>query len=162
MKYLLGIFTCLVIAVAVVTAQQETPPKPTPSIQPTAEALMKAQAAADKAKTRRDEPLAEELKKLVQREIAKSAALPVTTTVQEPVKQTVQPETPSRLKMEFKTGLVMVDGTAYMRIGNIIVSMPGSECFLPEAESAARLQRAHAKFAEIMKTEAQSEPVKKD
>lgn len=162
MKYLLGIYACLVLAVAVAAAQQEAPPKPTPSIQPTAEALMKAQAATDKALAKRDEASTEELKKMVEREIAKSAALPVTTTVQEPVKLAIQPEVLSRLKLEIKSGLVMVDGTAYMRIGNIIVPMPGSECFLPEDVSAARLQRAQAKLAEIMKTEAQTEPVKKD
>ncbi|MEK7830854.1 MAG: hypothetical protein AAB401_07200 [Acidobacteriota bacterium] len=150
MKHLLGICACLFIA----TWQQEAPPKPAPSIQPTAEALMKAQTAADKALAKRDEDSTEELKKLVEREIAKSAALPVTTTVQEPVKLTV--------KLEFKTSVMMVDGSPYLRIGNIVVAMPGSECFLPEDVSAARFQRAQAKLTELMKAEAQSEPVKKN
>ncbi len=163
MKYLFGICACLVSAVAAVAAQQDAPPpKPTPSIQPTAEALMKAQAAADKALVKPDESSVEELKKLVEREIAKSAALPVTTTIQEPVKQTVSPETLQGLKQEIKTGLVVIDGAVYMRIGKTIVAMPGSECFLPETESTAKLQRANAKFTEILKAEAQAEPVKKD
>ncbi|MBP6824009.1 MAG: hypothetical protein KA368_20850 [Acidobacteria bacterium] len=163
MKHLFGICACLVIAVGAVAAQQDAPPpKPTPSIQPTAEALMKAQAAADKALAKPDESFVEELKKLVEREIAKSAALPVTTTVQEPVKQTVPPETLQGLKQEIKTGLVVIDGAVYMRIGTSIVAMPGSECFLPEAEITVRRQRAKAKFAEILKAEAQAEPIKKD
>ncbi len=158
MKYVLGIYACLVIAVVCATAQQEPPPKQTPSIQPTAEALMKAQAAVDKAHTKRDEPFAEELKKLVDREIAKSAALPVMTTVQEPIKQTVLPDSSKDSALEWKTGLVVIDGVVYLRMGKTVLPMPGSGCFSTQEENDARTQRAQAKFAEMSKLE----PVKKD
>lgn len=158
MKYVLGIYACLVIAVVCATAQQEPPSKQTPSIQPTAEALMKAQAAADKAQAKREEPFAEELKKLVDREIAKSAALPVMTTVQEPIKQIVLPDSAKDSTFESKIGLVVIDGVLYLRTGKTIMPMPGSGCFLPQEEHDARTQRAQAKFAEMSKLE----PVKKD
>ncbi|MFN0107422.1 MAG: hypothetical protein ACKVZH_01095 [Blastocatellia bacterium] len=150
MKYLLSIFACLMVAVSAATAQQE-PPKPTPSIQPTAEALMKAQANTDKAMAKHDEASVEELKKFVEREIAKSAALPVTITVQEPLK----PEIP-KTSITFSTGMVVIDGAVYIHIGNVIVPMAGggaSGCFSLPEENAARIQRAQAKFAEINKTQ---------
>lgn len=156
MKYLLGIFACLVIVVTVVAAQQEAPPKTTPSIQPTAEALLKAQAAADKAQTKHEEASTEELKKLVEREIAKSAALPVTTTVQ----QTINPPV---LVKDQNPGfrMVVIDGVVYLRMGNSIVPMIGSGCFLTQEERDTKLQRAQAKFAEMKIAEpAKTEPVK--
>lgn len=176
MKYLLGIYTCLIIAVAVVAAQQETPTKPTPSIQTTAEALMKAQAAADKAQTRRDEPSTEELKKLVEREIAKSAALPVTTTMQAPIAQSIQTTQTSQAdpanqsgkgkKVGLKSGLILIDGALYIRVGDSIMPAAGggaSGCFSVSTENAAKLHRAQMKFAEMNKAELdKTEPVKKD
>lgn len=157
MKYALGIYCCLVIVAVCAAAQQEPPPKQTPSIQPTAEALMKAQAAADKANAKREEPSTEELKKLVEREIAKSAALPVTTTVQEPSKQAISPEPVKDVTLE-KVGLVVIDGVVYLKMGKTIQPMPGSGCFLSQEENDARTLRAQAKFAEMSKLE----PVKKD
>lgn len=154
MKSLIGIYTCLILAFA---AQQEAPPKP--SIQPTAETLMKAQAANEKAQAKRDEAATEELKKLVEREIAKSAALPVTTSVQEPI----QPSKSSIPIPGLKTEMIFVDGGAYMRIGNVIVAMAGSECFLTEEAVIERRKRVAAKFAEMDKAEpAKSESGKKD
>lgn len=156
MKYLIGIYTCLVLAFA---AQQEIPPKP--SIQPTAEALMKAQAANEKAQSKRDDVTAEELKKMVEREIAKSASLPVTTTVQEPVKPTATPDLLKDVKLDSQTMMIYVEGGAYMRIGNVVVALAGSECFLTEEEVLARRKRVQAKFDEMQKADpAKTEPVK--
>jgi hypothetical protein len=160
MKYLTGAFACLLIAVSWATAQQETPPKTTPSIQPTAETLMKA---ADKTQTKREEVSSEELKKFVEREIAKAAALPVTTTIQEPIKPTVSTDALKDLKLDTKISMIFVEGGAYMRIGNMIVAMAGSECFLSEEEVVARRLRVQAKFAEMEKAESgKTEPAKKD
>lgn len=150
MKSLIGIYTCLILAFA---AQQEAPPKP--SIQPTAETLMKAQAANEKAQAKRDEAATEELKKLVEREIAKSAALPMTTSVQESVTQTSTK--PSRSSVaELMANLVVIDGAVYMRIGDSIAPMPGggaSGCFSAAGENDVKVQNAKAKFAEMLKAE---------
>lgn len=160
MKYLTGICICLLSLFSLAAAQQEAPPKPTPSIQPTAETLMKA---ADKTQTKREEASAEELKKFVEREIAKSAALPVTTTVQEPIQPAVPPRSLKDLKLDWKAGIIYVEGGMYMKIGDVIVAMAGSECFLTEEEVLARRQRVQAKFAEMQKAEAaKPEPAKKD
>lgn len=154
MNYVFGIFACLALTVASVVAQQGTQPKQKPSIQPTAEALLKAQTAADRAQTKSDEPFADEMKKLVEREIAKSAALPVTTTVQEPVNQTLSPEPPNDAQLR----MVVIDGVVYVRVGKSILPIIGSGCFLTQEEIDAKTQRAQAKFAEMSK----AEPVKKD
>lgn len=161
MKYQTGISLFIVmLAFSWAAAQQDAPPKPTPSIQPTAEALMKA---ADKAQTKREDASAEELKKFVEREIAKSAALPVTTTVQEPIQPTIPSDLLKDLKLDTKFTMIYVEGGAYMRIGNMVVAMAGSECFLTEEEVVARRQRVQAKFAEMQKAEqAKPEPAKKD
>lgn len=156
MKYVLGVCACLVIAVACVAAQQEPPPKQTPSIQPTAEALLKAQAAAEKAQAKREEPSTEALKKLVEREIAKSAGLPVTTIEQTELLPITVSEPSPEQKPESK--IVVIDGTVYVRMGMTILPMAGSGCFLTQEESDARTKRAQAKFAEMNK----AEPVKKD
>jgi len=166
MKYLLGVYICLIIAVAVVAAQQDIQPRQTPSIQPTAEALMKAQAAADKAQAKREEPSTEELKKLVEREIARSAALPVTEAAHDPIPQSVQanPSDPAKGKNKqigFLSGLVLIDGALYIRVGNSVLPAPGggaSGCFSTSVENDAKIQRAQAKFAEMTK----AEPAKKD
>ena len=158
MKYLCGICLWLTIAVPAFVAKQDPQPKQTPSIQPTAEALMRAQAAADKAQTKHEQSSTEELKKLVEREIAKSAARPVTTTVQEPVSFAALPEQAKDVQAEFKIGMVVIDGAVYIRSGNSILPMIGSECFLTQEEADAKKQRAKAKFAEMIK----AEPVKKD
>ncbi len=161
MKYQTGISLFIVmLAFSWTAAQQDVPPKPTPSIQPTAEALMKA---ADKTQTKREDASAEELKKFVEREIAKSAALPVTTTVQEPIQPAVPPRVLKDLKLDWKAGIIYVEGGMYMKIGDVIVAMAGSECFLTEEEVVARRQRVQAKFAEMQKAEsAKPEPMKKD
>lgn len=159
MKYLTGICVCLIAAFSLAVAQQESPPKPTPSIQPTAETLMKA---ADKAQPKREEASTEELKKFVEREIAKSAALPVMTTVQEPIKPVASSELLKDLNLNLKTMMVYVEGGAYMKIGDVVVALAGSECFLTEEEVIARRQRVQAKFAEMKKVEqAKPEPEKK-
>lgn len=157
MKYLFGICACLFIA----TWQQEATPKPAPSIQPTAEVLMKAQAATDKALARRDEASTEELKKMVEREIAKSAALPITTMTQDPLPLIVPQDKLRDAKLEFTVGWVVIDGALYTRIGNTILPVPGggaSACFSIPSENEAKIQRARLKFAEMNK----AEPVKKD
>ena len=158
MKYLFGISFFLIIAVPVFATQQDPQPKQTPSIQPTAEALMKAQAAADKAQAKHEQSSTEELKKLVEREIAKSAALPVTTTVQEPINPRISPKLLQNVKLEVKVGMVVVEGAVYIRVGDSIWPMIGSECYLTPEEADAKNQRAKAKFAEMIK----AEPVKKD
>ncbi|MBS1789940.1 MAG: hypothetical protein JST85_19610 [Acidobacteria bacterium] len=155
MKYLFGVFAMLVFAVVAVAAQQNPPPKQAPSIQPTAEALMKAQSAADKSQAKNDQPFAEELKQLVEREIAKSAALPVTTTMQQPVKQTL-PLAPE-LSNDTQFKMIVIDGVVYVRVGNSVLPMAGSGCFLTQEEIDVKTQRAQAKFAEMNK----AEPVKK-
>lgn len=157
MKYILGVCACLFIA----TWQQEAPPKSAPSIQPTAEALMKAQAAADKALAKRDEASTEELKKMVEREIAKSAALPITTMTQDPLPLITPQDKLRDPKLEFTVGWVVIDGALYTRIGHTIVPASGggaSGCFSIPAENEAKIQRARVKFAEMNK----AEPVKKD
>ncbi len=88
MKYLFGIFLYLVMISAIATAQQSVESKPArqtppPAIKPTAEVLMKAQAAADKAQSSREESSIEALKKLIRREIAKSVSMPVVISVTE-------------------------------------------------------------------------------
>lgn len=156
MKYVFGVYACLVIVVVCVAAQQEPPPKQTPSIQPTAEALLKAQAAAEKAQTKREEPSTEALKKMVEREIAKSAGLPLATTVQEPIEPIV-PSKPAQ-DQQPESKVVVIDGTVYVRMGMTILPMAGSGCFLTQEENDARTKRAQAKFAEMNKLE----PAKKD
>ena len=157
MKYLTGISVCLMIAVSWAIAQQEAPPKPTPSIQPTAEALMKA---ADRAQAKHDEASAEELKKFVEREIAKSAVLPVTTSGQAPVTQTPAKQSQASIP-ELISNMVFIDGAVYLRIGDSILPLPGggaSGCFSVSSETDAKVQSAKAKFAEMQK----AAPVKKD
>lgn len=141
MKYLFGL--CLIFALAgLAVAQQE---KTTPSIQPTAEALMKAQANNDKAQ-KQQEASTEELKKFVEREIAKSAALPVATSVQDPITLTIKNQA-----LTTANNMVVIDGVVYLSVGSIIRPMIGSGCFLTQEEINAKTQSAQAKFAEMNK-----------
>lgn len=156
MKHLIRACVCSLIAVSWAVAQQETPPKPAPSIQPTAEILMKA---ADKTQTKREEVSSEELKKFVEREIAKSAALPVTTTDHAPPKL----QAPGGSLDEVKSNIVVVDGLVYLRMGDSIVPMIGSGCFSTQEENAARTKQAQIKFAAMQKAESgKTEPVKRN
>lgn len=95
MKYLFGIFLCLVM-VSAATAQQNGQSKPlrqvpAPAIKPTAEALMKAQMVADQSQSNREEISVEELRKMIEREFAKSASTPIVTSIQELDAQMVLP-----------------------------------------------------------------------
>ncbi len=157
MKYQTGISLFIVVlAFSWTVAQQETPPKPTPSIQPTAEVLMKA---ADKTQTKREEVSSEELKKFVEREIAKAAALPVATTEHEALKL----QALGGSLNEVKPSIVVVDGLVFWRVGDSIVPMIGSGCFSTQEENAARTRQAQIKFAAMLKAESgKTEPEKKD
>jgi hypothetical protein len=142
MKHLSGIFLCLITAVLM--TQQEGQSKSTnqapPSVQPGTDLLVRALLAADTAQNKQEKPPVEDLKTVIDREIAKSA-----TQVAE-------------LKMpgDHQAGdpLVLIDGAVYLKFGGTIYPMPGggaSGCFDPN--SSAKLQQARLKFAEQVKTE---------
>jgi len=157
MKNLVRIFLCLVAAVVTAMAQQNGESKSSsqvlpPGGQPAAEALVRALLAADTAQNKQERLPVEELKKLVEREIAKSAALPLVTSTKAPVTQGLKGESPDTVTI--KTGMIVIEGAVYIRFGDTIYPMVGggaSGCFDPDAE--ARVQKARQKFAGQLKTE---------
>lgn len=95
MKYLFGIFLCLAMW-GVAAAQQKEQLKnrrqaPAPAIKPTAAALMKSQLEGDQPEVNRQEYSVEELKKTIEREIAKSVSMLVVTSIQELNSQMIPP-----------------------------------------------------------------------
>ena len=163
MKNLFKVFSCLMLATATAMAQQgsESKPKP-PAMQPSGDVLVKALLVSDSAQNKKDLPPVEELKKLLEREIAKSAALPFTTTAQTPVVQRAKFGEASTSTV--KGGMIVIDGAVYLRFDDAIYPMIGggaSGCFDPDAE--ARWQKARMKFAAQVKVEQeQSVREKKD
>lgn len=160
MKNLFRVFLCLLLAAATAMAQQGGEPKPKPPVmQPSGDILVKALLVADSAQNKKDPVPAEDLKKLLEREIAKSAALPLTTTTQMSVRQVAKFE-----ENTVKSGMVVIDGAVYLRFGDTIYPMVGggaSGCFDPDA--LAKWQKARIKFAAQVKVEQeQSVQEKKD
>ncbi|MEP7336517.1 MAG: hypothetical protein ABI977_02025 [Acidobacteriota bacterium] len=152
MKNLFGVFLCLIVAIAVAVAQQggeskSQQPAQLPALQPTGEVLVKALLAADSAQNKRETPSAEELKKTIDQEIAKSATAPFTSTPQDSMGRMHKPgdKLPS---LTLDDQIIMIDGAVYFRFGDTIYPMSGggaSGCFDPN--SATRLQQARIKFA---------------
>ncbi len=102
MKYLFGIFLCLAIW-GVAAAQQKEPLKnrwlaPAPAIKPTAAALMKSQLEGDQPEVNRQEYSVEELKKTIEREIAKSVSMLVVTSIQELNARIILPIVPPEIR----------------------------------------------------------------
>jgi len=152
MKNLLIAFLYLAVTVTSAMAQEREEPKASSqsapfSGQPSSEALVKALLAADAVQGKQASFSVEGLKKLVEREIAKSAALPLLVSTQTPVTQNLKGmETDS---FTVKNGLTVIDGAVYLQFGGTIYPMNGggaSGCFDPDA--SARLQQARMKFAE--------------
>ncbi len=138
MTYLFGVFLCLSVVV-----QQGSEPKPTPSVQPSSDVLVRALLAADSAQNKLEKASAEELKTLIDREIVKSA-----TQVAD-LKKKGEPQTTDLM--------VLIDGAVYLKFGDTIYPMPGggaSGCF--DSNAATKLEQARLKFAEQLKTEKES------
>lgn len=141
-QHLLGMVLCLSLAV---TARQSgdskptTPPAPS-NVPPAGDKLVKALLAADGAQNKTEKISAEELKAMLDREIAVSLA------------QAADLRKPGGLQTV--NSLVLIDGAVYLKFGDTIYPMPGggaSGCFDPNA--ATKLQQARLKFAEQAKTE---------
>jgi hypothetical protein len=140
MKHLFGVFFCLLAFVAVQQGgDSKSSSQPAPlSAEPSGDILVRALLAADKVRNKQEKLPADELKTLIDREIAKSAAVPA-----------VQMAT-VRKNAGFQTDdlMVTIDGAVYLKFGGTIYPMPGggaSGCFDPN--STARLEQARLKFA---------------
>ncbi|MEO6724810.1 MAG: hypothetical protein ABIP14_05865 [Blastocatellia bacterium] len=153
MKNLFTVFSCLIVAAATAIAQQGGEPKlRPPALQPSGDMLVKALLAADNAQSKKEPSSAEDLKNLLEREIAKSAALPLATTTQTPVEQGMKAG--ETFTFTVKGGMVVIDGAVYLRFGDAIYPMVGggaSGCFDPNTD--AKVQKARMKFTEQLKTE---------
>jgi len=149
MKYLIGICLCLLPGISFAAVPQSGAvkprrPAPVPAIQPTAQALMKSEFGGDKEGNREDQSV-EELKKTIEREIAKSAALPVATSIQEITAQTIPPRPVPELTRPYN--LLVIDGALYVKFGDTIIPISGggaSGCFstAPEKTSGAEAVKA--------------------
>ncbi|HEX9003461.1 MAG TPA: hypothetical protein VGB07_26370 [Blastocatellia bacterium] len=140
MKNLFGVFFCLLAAVAAQQAgESKSPGQPAPpSAEPSADILVRALLAADKVRNKQEKLPAEELKTLINREIAKSATLP---SVQ-------MADARQGIGFQAEDLMVTIDGAVYLKFGGTIYPMPGggaSGCFDPN--STARLEQARLKFA---------------
>jgi hypothetical protein len=142
MKHLSGIFLCLITAVLMAqhNSQSKSTNQAPPSVQPGTDLLVKALLAADNAQNKQEKPPVEDLKTVIDREIAKSA-----TQVGDLKKSE-----------DHQVGdpLVLINGAVYLKFGDTIYPMPGggaSGCFDPN--SSLKLQQARLKFAEQAKTE---------
>ncbi|HMV85913.1 MAG TPA: hypothetical protein PLD20_18935 [Blastocatellia bacterium] len=138
MTYLFGVFLCLSVV-----AQQGSEPKPAPSVQPSSDVLVRALLAADGAQNKTEKTSAEELKTMIEREIAKSAMQ--------------ASELKKKGELQTSDPMVLIDGAVYLKFGNTIYPMPGggaSGCFDPNA--ATKLEQARLKFVEQLKTEKES------
>lgn len=149
MKNLFGVFFCLFAAVAVQQAGESKSPGPPappsiqpseqPSGQPASDVLVRALLAAEKAQNKQEKLPAEELKTMIDREIAKSA--------------TQVTDSGESLRIQANDLMVIIDGAVYLKFGGTIYPMPGggaSGCFDPN--SAAKLDQARLKFAEQNKS----------
>lgn len=141
-QHLLGMVLCLSLAV---TAQQSgdskpaSPPAPS-NAQPASDMLVKALLGAEGAQHKTEKISVEELKAMLDREIAISLA------------QAADLRKPGGLQTA--TPLVLIDGAVYLKFGDTIYPMPGggaSGCFDPNA--ATKLEQARLKFAEQLKIE---------
>lgn len=146
MKHLFGVFICLFAVIAVQQGgESKSSSQPAlPSTEPSGDILVRALLAADKVRNKPGNLPAEELKTLIDREIAKSAALPA-----------VQMAT-ARKNTGFQADdlLVTIDGAVYLKFNGTIYPMPGggaSGCFDPN--STARLEQARLKFARQTKSD---------
>jgi hypothetical protein len=147
-KHLVGMFLCLIGIVAAQQGGESKPPAP-PGVQPAANVLVRAMLAADKARNKQEAPSTEDLKRVIDREIAKSVALPATQT--DRFKSTGEGKADDLM--------VVIDGAVYLKFGGTVYPMPGggaSGCFDPN--SSARVEQARLKYAEQNK----SEPGKKE
>lgn len=164
MQYRLRIILCLLAAFAIATfatsaAQQSGESKSASqtqplTIQPTAEVLRKAQTAADKVQNKQDSLSAEELKKMIDREVSKAATLPAPAPAQLPVSQPTKAE--GTIQTAASSNLVVIDGAVYIRFNDTIVPMTGggaSGCFSDSTETSAKIEQAKLKFAERLKAE---------
>lgn len=147
MKNLFKVLPCLVIAAVVAVAQQGGESKPQPSaLQPTSDVLVKALLAADGAQNKKETPSAEELKKTIDQEIAKSAVSSLVSSSQNPARKIPKPGD----KFSSITSdnlMIMIDGAVYYRLGGTIYPVPGggaSGCFAPDTE--VKIQKARMKF----------------
>jgi len=155
MKNLLGVLSCLIAAAALAMAQQggESKAQP-PGLQPAGEVLVKALLAADNAQKRREAPSAEDLRKTIDREIARLAAGPLTPTPQTAGRRPPKPTDRPSLAAPLDSLMVLIDGAVYYRFDGMIYPAPGggaSGCFAADAE--AKVQKARIKFAEQLKAE---------
>lgn len=140
MNNLFGVFFCLLAAVAAQqSGESKSPGQPAPhSAEPSADILVRALLAADKVRNKQEKLPAEELKTLINREIAKSATLP---SVQ-------MADAGQGIGFQAEDLMVTIDGAVYLKFGGTIYPMPGggaSGCFDPN--STARLEQARLKFA---------------
>lgn len=153
MKNLFRALSCLIVVAVTTMAQQGGEPKlKPPALRPSGDMLVKALLAADNAQSKKEPSSAEDLKNLLEREIAKSAALPLTTTTQTPVEQGMKAG--ETFTFTAKGGMVVIDGAAYLRFDDTIYPMVGggaSGCFDPNTD--AKVQKARMKFTEQLKTE---------
>lgn len=145
MKDTLRIVLCIAALCTFAAAQQNRELKnQPPAIQPTAESLMKALAAADKAQGHKDEQSVEELKKTIEREIARSVSQPVAI----PMEETTPEPSPDRLVQsveEFRI-LPLIDGKLYIKLGDSILPLVGAGargCF----SIPAKIEKAMANLA---------------
>ena len=153
-KNLLKVLSCLIITAVIAVAQQGSESKSQPpALQPSGEVLVKALLAADNSQTKKESSSAEELKKTIDQEIAKSVASSLTSSTQNPTRKILKPGD----KFSSITSdnlMVLIDGAVYYRFGGTIYPMQGggaSGCFDPNVD--ARIQKARMKFAEQSKAE---------
>lgn len=146
MKNLFGVFFCLLAAViAQQGGESKSSSQPAPSsIEPSSDVLVRALLAADRAQSKQEKFPAEELKTLIDREIAKSATLPSAQVA----------DAGQGIRLPPDDLMVTIDGAVYLKFGGTIYPMPGggaSGCFDPN--SLARLEQARLKYAEQRKSE---------